>query len=70
MEPKAIGKNLVFYVGEHVVGQRRVHPLFIKVTDYKDRCWAETPLSGREIQEMIKFFEEYLTLSGEGAGVR
>lgn len=62
MGTKNFGKNLLVY--EEWYKNRRAGTeelgLFIKVTDYQKRNWAQTPLERDEVEALVGYLKDYL----------
>ena len=64
MGTKNFGKNLLVY--EEWYKNRRAGReewglgLFIKVTDYQRRNWAQTPLERDEVEALVGYLKDYL----------
>jgi hypothetical protein len=62
MVPKNFGKNLLVYEEGYKNRRARMEELglFIKVTDYQRRNWAQTPLERDEVEALVVYLKDYL----------
>jgi hypothetical protein len=62
MGTKNFGKNLLVYEEWYKNRRARMEELglFIKVTDYQKRNWAQTPLERDEVEALVGYLKEYL----------